>query len=277
MIHPTAIVDASARIAEDVLIGPYSVIGPDVSIGRGTVLHNHVIVAELTSIGRDNQIYPFAVVGADPQDRKFRGERARCVIGDRNRIREHVTVHRGTRNGGWVTRIGHDNLIMVGSHIAHDCQLASHITIANQVMLGGHVRVEDGANIGGGAGVHHFVTVGSCSFIGGLARINKDVPPFLIVEGNPAEVRSVNTIGMNRRGYDSHDIEAIKEAYRRLFRENDAAMIEKLGDLRAAFPHVDVIWRLCRALAAASEGVHGRALEVCRSDDKRAVEMKTAG
>lgn len=276
-IHPTAVIHESARIADSVTIGPYCVVGRDVTIGSGTILHNHVIIQSLTIIGRDNQIYPFAVLGADPQDRKFRGERVRCVIGDRNRIREHVTVHRGTSNGGWVTRLGNDNLIMVASHIAHDCKLGNHVTIANQVMLGGHVRVEDGANIGGGAGVHHFVTVGSCAFIGGLARITRDVPPFMIVEGNPAGVRAVNVIGMNRRGHHPRDIEAVKDAHRRLFRESDTAMIEKIGELHLDYPDVPAVNLLCRSLAAAAEGVHGRALEICRPDDKRAVEMKSAG
>ncbi len=270
-IHPTAIVDPSARIAESVQIGPCCVVGPDVSIGAGTVLHNHVTVQTLTTIGRDNEIYPFAVLGADPQDRKFRGEQADCIIGDRNRIREHVTIHRGTRNGGGVTTIGSDNLIMVAAHIAHDCQVADHTTIANQVMLAGHVRVEEGANIGGGAGIHHFVTVGTCSFVGGLARITRDVPPFMIVEGNPAEVRAVNSIALSRREYPPEHIEAVKDAFRRLFRDNDAAMGEKLTDLRCRYRHISAVTALCDALAAAANGVYGRALELNRIDDKRSL------
>ncbi len=191
-IHPTAIIHPSAEIEDSVLVGPHSVIGPEVVIGAGTILHNHVTIQSLTTIGRDNMIYPFAVLGADPQDRKWDGERATCQIGDCNCIREHVTIHRGTGNGGGVTTIGSDNLIMVAAHIAHDCRLGDHITIANQVMLAGHVRVEDGASAGGGAGIHHFVTIGTCAFVGGLARITRDVPPFMIVEGNPAEVRAIN-------------------------------------------------------------------------------------
>ncbi|MHC4413902.1 MAG: acyl-ACP--UDP-N-acetylglucosamine O-acyltransferase [Planctomycetota bacterium] len=270
-IHSTAIVDSSAEIAASVKIGPYCVIGPEVRLSLGTVLHNHVTIQALTSIGEDNEVYPFVVLGADPQDRKFQGERAHCVIGDRNRIREHVTVHRGTHNGGGVTQIGNDNLIMVSAHIAHDCRLADHLTIANQVMLAGHVQVEDGANIGGGAGVHHFATVGTCAFVGGLARITKDVPPFMIVEGNPAEVRAVNSIAMTRQGYDAEHIEAVKDAFRRLFRENDTATAEKLDDLRRCYPHIRAVMTLCDALAAAANGIHGRAREVDRADNKRAV------
>jgi UDP-N-acetylglucosamine acyltransferase len=269
-IHPTAIVDPSADIADTATIGPYCVIGPEVRVGRGTVLHNHVVVQGLTTIGRDNRIYPYAVLGAEPQDRKFRGERSFCVIGDRNRIREHVTVHRGTANGGNYTRIGNDNLIMVMAHIAHDCRIGDHVTVAN------HVRVEDGANVGGGAGVHHFATVGTCCFVGGLARITRDVPPFMIVEGNPAEVRAVNSIAMSRRGYPPDDIEAVKDAFRLLFRENGVAMSEKLPEVRGAFADVPAVTRLCDALAASAEGVHGRALEVTRHDDKRAIEIEAA-
>src|SRR5687767_4503183 len=179
-VHDTAIIDPTAHLADDVLVGPYCVIGPDVQIGEGTVLHNHVAIQSFTSIGRENVFYPFSVIGADPQDRKFHGERTRLKIGDRNKILEHVTIHRGTGNGGGLTRVGNDNLIMVAVHIAHDCILGDDICIANQVMLAGHVTIEDGANIGGGAGLHHFTTVGSCAFVGGLARITKDVPPFMI-------------------------------------------------------------------------------------------------
>ncbi len=275
-IHPTAIVDTAANIADSVTIGPYCVIGPDVTLGAGTVLHNHVIVQSLTTIGKDNEVYPFAVLGADPQDRKFQGEAAFCVIGDRNRIREHVTIHRGTANGGYYTRLGSDNLIMVAAHIAHDCTLGDRVTIANQVMLAGHVRIEDGANIGGGAGLHHFVTVGACAFVGGMARISRDVPPFMIVEGNPAEVRAVNSIAMNRGGYEPQAIDAVKDAFRRLFRDNGGTMTEKVAAVRTAVPHVQAVTALCDALSATAEGIHGRALEHTRVDDKRATEVQTA-
>jgi UDP-N-acetylglucosamine acyltransferase len=268
-IHPTAIVDPSARVAEDATIGPYCIIGANVQIGSGTVLQHHVCVEPLTQIGRENTIYPFAVIGAEPQDRKYQREQTCCVIGDRNLIREHVTVHRGTRNGGGITRIGNDNLLMVGVHVAHDCCIENGAVIANQVMLAGHVRVEDGANIGGGAGIHHFTTIGTCSFIAGLARIARDVPPFMIVEGNPAEVRAVNTIAMSRRGYPPEHIDAVKEAFRRLFRTNGAAISRKIDPLSRDYADVPAVQRLCVALSAAADGVHGRAREVFRHDNKR--------
>src|SRR5688572_24005399 len=268
-VHSTAIVDPSADLADSVVVGPYCIVGPEVTIDHGSVLHNHVAIQSLTSIGCDNVFYPFSVIGADPQDRKFRGERTVLEIGDGNKIREHVTIHRGTGNGGGVTRVGNDNLIMVAVHIAHDCILGDDICIANQVMLAGHVTIEDGANIGGGAGLHHFTTVGSCAFVGGLARITKDVPPFMIVEGNPAEVRAINSIAMTRRGYSPEHIDAVKEAYKRLYRDNGAPMSDKLVELKREYSDVPAVVQLCDALSAAADGVHGRALELKRPDDKR--------
>ena len=270
-IHPTAIVDSSARIAPSAEIGPYCVIGPEVTIGDRTRLHNHVVVHSLTTIGDDNEFFPFSVIGADPQDRKFSGERSICDIGSRNQIREHVTIHRGTANGGAVTRLGSDNLIMVAAHIAHDCVIGDEVVIANQVMVAGHVVIEDGANIGGGAGLHHFATIGTCAFVGGLARIAKDVPPFMIVEGNPAEVRALNSIAMTRRGYSPTDVDAMKDAFKRLYRDNGAPMVDKLEHLRRDYGAVAAVARLCDALEATADGVYGRALENARQDDKRIV------
>lgn len=269
-IHPTAVVHPAATLGAGVEVGPYCQVGPEVSLGDGTVLHNHVTIQALTTIGARNVVYPYAVLGADPQDRKWRGERATCEIGDGNIIREHVTVHRGTANGGGVTLLGDENLIMVAAHIAHDCRLGDHTTIANQVMLAGHVCVEDHANIGGGAGVHHFATVGRCAFVGGLARISKDVPPFMIVEGNPAEPRAINAIAMARHGYSSEHIEVMKDAFKRLYRDNHATVAEKVEALRRDYATVIPVITLCDALAATAGGIHGRARELERADDKRA-------
>jgi UDP-N-acetylglucosamine acyltransferase len=275
-IHPTAIIDPAAELAPCVEVGPYCVIGPDVRIGDHTRLHNHVVIHALTTIGTENEIFPFSVIGADPQDKKFAGEVATCLVGDRNKIREHVTIHRGTKNGGGVTVLGNDNLIMVAAHIAHDCIIGDEICVANQVMVAGHVRIEDGANIGGGAGLHHFTTIGTCAFVGGLARIAKDVPPYMIVEGNPAEVRAINSIAMSRRGYSPEHVEAVKDAYRRLYRDNGAPMAEKVEILRREYRDVPAIRTLCDALTATADGVHGRALENQRSDDKRVAAVVAA-
>jgi len=274
-IHQTSIISPDAKIADSVEIGAYCCVGPEVTIGAGTILHHHVVVQALTEIGEGNVVYPFSVIGADPQDRKWKGERSHCIVGHGNQIREHVTIHRGTVGGGSVTRVGDDNLVMVAAHLAHDCIVGSNIVIANQVMIAGHARIEDGANIGGGAGIHHFATVGSCSFIGGLARITKDVPPFMTVEGNPAEVRAVNSLAMTRRGYSPDEINAMKDAFRRLFRENGATMTEKLAELRQVYPGMVSIGMLCDALAATANGVNGRALERMRTDDKRAAHPPT--
>ena len=270
-IHPTAVIDPTAEIAEDVVVGPWCVIGPRVSIGAGTILRNHVVVESHTRFGRDNVVYPFVSIGGTPQDRKYRGEETWCVIGDRNHIREQVTIHRGTMIGGGATRIGDSNLLMVGVHVAHDCVIGNEVTIANAALLAGHVHVGDGATIGGNAAFHHFVTVGRASLVGGLARVNKDVPPYLIVEGSPARIRGHNHIQMSRRGASEMAVEAIRTAYRKLFCEAGAAMAVRINELRADFPAIRELHELCDALVASHAGVHGRALEVLRADDKRSV------
>lgn len=260
-IHPTSIVDPSAEIAADAIVGPYCVVGLDVRIGSGTHLHNHVSVQSNTTIGEDNQLYPFSVVGGDPQDKKFQGEATICEIGDRNQIREHVTIHRGTVSGGGKTTIGNDNLLMVGSHVAHDCILGSDIVIANQVMLAGHITVEDCATIGGGAGVNQFSRIGRCSYIGGLTRVTRDVPPYMIFEGTPAEARAVNIVAMSRRGYSEEVIDAMKEAYRRLFKENGGALVQRMEEvLKDLGEHIPV-QQLCEAMTASAAGRYGRSNE----------------
>ena len=268
-IHPTSIIDPSAELAESVIVGPYCVIGPQVVIGEGTVLHNHVTIQCNAVMGSFNTIYPYAVVAGDPQDRKYLGEHTTLTIGDRNTIREHVTIHRGTGNGGGTTSIGNGNLFMGGVHIAHDCILGDEITIANFAMLAGHIRIEDGVNIGGGAGIHHFATIGTCAFVAAMARVPKDVPPYMIVEGSPAEVRAINSIALIRRGFTPDHIDAIKDAYKRLYRDNGSAMADKIDELRREYVGIPAITRLCDALAASAEGVHGRAMELMRPDNKR--------
>lgn len=267
-IHPTAVVHPSASVADGATVGPWCIVGPEVIIGEGTVLHSHVVVESHTRIGTQNEIFPFAYVGGTPQDKKFIGEITRCEIGDRNLIREHATIHRGTANGGGMTRIGNDNLIMGNVHIAHDCMIRNGTILANNTMLAGHAVVEDFGNIGGGAGIHHFVVVGTCAFVGAMARVSKDVPPFMIVEGNPAEVRGHNHIALARRGYTEEDIEAMKEAYKRLFRDRGGQLGEKISGLQAKYPKSRSVEILCNAVNAQARGVHGRSLEVQRTDDR---------
>ena len=270
-IHPTAVVDPSAILAEDVVIGPWCVVGPKVSIGPRTVLRNHVVVESHTRMGADNIVYPFASIGGTPQDRKYRGEEPWSEIGDRNHNREQVTIHRGTETGGGKTVLGNGNLLMVGVHIAHDCRLADEVTLANAALLAGHVHVGTGATIGGNAAFHHFVTVGKASLVGGLARVSKDVPPYLIVEGSPARIRGHNHIQMTRRGLSEPSIEAVRTVYRRLFCEAGATMTARIEELRHEFPGLAEVHALCDALLSSASGVHGRALERLRPDDKRSV------
>jgi UDP-N-acetylglucosamine acyltransferase len=266
-IHPSAIVDSSAVISDDVEIGAFCWIGPNVEIGAGTVLMEHVHVKSNTTLGVNNIVHPFAALGGEPQDRKYHGEHTVLRIGDRNDIREHVTMHRGTGNGGGETVVGSDCLIMVGAHLAHDCIVGDHVTLANQAMLAGHVEMGDGSAVGGGAGLHHYVTVGRLAFIGGLARVARDVPPFVIVDGHSSEVRAVNMIGLTRQGLDQATLDAIKTAFRRLFRDSGPS-IDHLPSLRAEFAHVQQVLELCDAVDAANGGKHGRSREATRTDDR---------
>ena len=280
-VHPTAIIHPTARLAESVQVGPYCIVGPDVVIGDDCILHSHVVMPARTTIGRRNRFHSFSVVGDDPQDLKFKGEPTSLEMGDDNIVREHVTLHRGTGNGGGVTRVGSSNLLMVGCHVAHDCVIGSHVILANEVMLAGHVVVEDGAIVSGGVGVHHYATVGTCAFVGGLARVSRDVPPFMVVEGHPAEVRKPNNVGMERRGYSEGDVDAIREAFKRLYRDGNGrdgsngvtTMSERMGALRVDYPQCGPIRRLCDSLDASARGIHGRARELVRADDKRALRL----
>ena len=266
-IHPTAIIDASVTLAEDVEVGPYCVIGPGVTIGSGCVLRDHVTIVRDTDIGCHNTFHTACVVGGDPQDRKYAGEKSTCTIGDRNEIREHVTIHRGTANGGGCTTIGSECLLMVGCHIAHDCHLMNHVTLANQVMLAGHITIEDGASVAGGAGVHHFVTIGRLAFVGGLTRAIRDVPPFTICEGHPSDIRAINVIGMSRAGVSQEEIDAVKDSFKLLFRDA-RPLAERLSAVRDAYGPISSVQVLCDAMEAASVGPHGRAREASREDDK---------
>jgi UDP-N-acetylglucosamine acyltransferase len=274
-IHPTAVVDASVKLASGTVIGPWCVVGPEVTIGEDTELVSHVVIDRDTVIGRENVLHPFTIVGGPPQDKKYHGERTTLEVGDRNQIREYASIHRGTSNGGGVTVVGSDNLIMGCVHIAHDCRVGSGVILANNAMVAGHVTVCDGANVGGGAGLHHFVRVGTRSFVGAMARVSKDVPPFMIVEGNPAEVRGHNAIAMRRIGLADAEIEAMKDAYKRLFRDRGGSILAKLDALRADYGAFTSVMALCDAVLETTGGVHGRAQESGRSDDKRGVRVGT--
>jgi UDP-N-acetylglucosamine acyltransferase len=217
MIHATALVDPAAKIGADVSIGAYSIVGPDVEIGEGTAIGPHVVIEGATRIGHDNRIFQFASLGAEPQDKKFHGERSELVIGDRNVIREFTTFNRGTADGGGATRIGDDNWIMAYVHIAHDCQVGNQVVFANNATLAGHVEIGDFVILGGFTGVHQFCKIGAYAFTGMGSLINADVPPFVIVAGPYAKPRGINSEGLKRRGFDAARISAIKRAYRTLY------------------------------------------------------------
>ena len=219
MIHPTAIIDPAARIDDGVEVGAYSIIGPHVEIGAGTRVGPHVVIEGHTRIGRDNEIFQFCSIGAQPQDKKYDREDTRLEIGDRNTIREFCSFNVGTSQDAGVTRMGNDNWIMAYVHVAHDCQVGSNTIFANNATLAGHVHVGDWAILGGFTGVHQFVRVGAHSFCGVGTVLLQDLPPYVTVSGNPASPRGINSEGLKRRGFSADDIRAIKRAYKQLYRE----------------------------------------------------------
>jgi UDP-N-acetylglucosamine acyltransferase len=260
LIADTACVDPRAELDDDVEVGPYCIVGPDVRVGRGTRLIGHVCLLGVTTLGEFNVVSPFCVIGGDPQDVSYRGTRTRVEVGDHNVIREGVTINRGTEKEEGVTRIGSHNFLMATSHVAHDCKLGDRITIANGSMLGGHVHVESYASISGGVVVHHFATIGSYSFIGGQSRIFHDVPRFMIVDGNPSKVRCINIVGLKRNGISAEGIDALHEAHRLIYRAkmnvvHAAEILESHGHLT---PEVR---SLLQFIESQQEGKHGRARE----------------
>jgi UDP-N-acetylglucosamine acyltransferase len=218
MIDSRAVISPQAHIAANVAIGPFSVIGADVVIGAGTWIGPHAVINGPTSIGENNKIFQFASLGDAPQDKKYAGEPTRLEIGDRNVFRESVTVNRGTTHDKGVTRIGNDNLLMAYSHVAHDCQLGNQIVMANCATLGGHVEVGDFVTMGGLSAVHQFTKIGAYCFLAHNAAVTRDVPPYVLAVGRPAEPHSVNSVGLQRHGFSAEQIMNIRRAYRVLYR-----------------------------------------------------------
>ncbi len=216
-VHPTASIDPAARLGSDIVVGPYAVVGADVEIGDGCSVGAHAVIQGPTRIGRNNHIHAHAVLGGDPQDKKFRGERTELVIGDDNIIREFCTLNRGTGDGGGTTRIGNDNWILAYVHIAHDCQVGSHCVFSNNAALAGHVVVGDYVILAGYTLLHQFCRVGDHAFTAMGAKINADVPPFVLVGGDYAVPRGINSEGLKRRGFDADQIRAIRRAYKTLY------------------------------------------------------------
>jgi len=232
VIDARAIIAPEAQLAPDVTVGPFSIVGPHVRIGARTVIGPHVVVNGPTLIGEDNRIFQFASIGDAPQDKKYRGEPTRLVIGDRNVFRESCTINRGTTHDKGVTTIGSDNLFMAFSHVAHDCVIGNNTVFANSVAMGGHVEVGDWAILGGLVAIHQFTKIGAHAFLGGGAILSRDVPPYVMVAGNPAVPHGVNVEGLKRRGFSEEQIRHIREAYRVIYR-SDLKLSEALERLTA--------------------------------------------
>jgi UDP-N-acetylglucosamine acyltransferase len=232
VIHPTAIISPKAELGRNVHVGPYSIIGPGVILGDDCVLHSHVILECNARFGKGNEFFPFAAVGGKTQDLKYIGEPTALEVGDHNVFRENCTIHRGTHEE-LPTRIGSHNLFLCYSHVAHDCQLGDHIILSNNGSLAGHVSVGDYAIISGLAAAHQFCRIGKHSIIGGLSKIVQDVPPFMIVDGNPASTRGLNLVGLQRRGFPEEEIRDLKSAYKRLFLKKDISLANGVSSLKA--------------------------------------------
>ena len=218
-IHPTAIVDPRAEIDATASIGPYSVIGAHVVIGAGTTVGPHCVIDGRTTLGRDNHIFQFNSIGAIPQDKKYAGEPTELVIGDRNTIREFCTLNLGVPQAGGITTVGNDNWIMAYTHIAHDCHVGNHTTLANNTTLAGHVHLGDWVTVGGLTGIHQFVKIGAHAMLGFASAVTQDVPPFVLLNGNPAQARGYNLVGLRRRGFSAERLGAVKQMHKMLYRQ----------------------------------------------------------
>ncbi|MBV9521294.1 MAG: acyl-ACP--UDP-N-acetylglucosamine O-acyltransferase [Alphaproteobacteria bacterium] len=236
-IHPTAIVEAGARLAETVAIGPFCHVGADVELGEGVVLHGHAVIAGRTAIGANTRIFPFASIGHEPQDLKYAGEESRLVIGRDNIIREHVTMNPGTKGGGMETRIGDRCLFMVGVHVAHDCTVGNNVIMANNATLGGHVLIGDHAILGGLSAVHQFVRIGHHAMVGGMSGVERDVIPYGSVMGDRARLSGLNIIGMQRRGFAREEIQALRSAFQTLFGDG-GTFSERVDEIAGRFPEM---------------------------------------
>lgn len=263
-VHPLASIDPRAELAADVAVGPFCVIGPHVTLGPGCRLHNNVTLSGHTTVGSDNVFFPNCVIGTAPQDKKFRGEPTRLVIGDGNMIREAVTIHVGTAVGGGVTQIGDNNLLMVNCHVGHDVKIGNDCVLGNNVMLAGHCEIGSRVSLMGGAALHHFVSVGDYAFIGGYSRIHYDVPPYVKVDGAD-EIRAINVVGLRRGGINDDDIAALDVAGRRLFIGRKKPMAVVIRELMAEENLNARAREMIDFLRRRNLGRHGRYLESLRT------------
>ena len=277
-IHPTAVVAEGAELGADVEIGPYPVVGPAVVIGDRTRIGPQVVIDGVTRLGSDNLIVGQASLGGAPQDLSYRGEPTQLTIGDRNTIREFVTINRGTIKGGGLTRVGSDCLLMACSHVAHDCTLEDRVILANGALLAGHVQVGEGASISGACVAHHFLSIGRYSYCGGMSRISQDVPPFMLIEGHPARVRRVNDVGLERAGFSTEEIEHLHRAFRRIWRSKTTEpRREILQDLRNELGTSRAVMELVEALERTELGLKGRYLESKRAEFAKLGQARILG
>jgi UDP-N-acetylglucosamine acyltransferase len=251
-IHPSAIVEPGARLAEAVKVGPFCVVGATAELGEGVELLSHVAIAGRTSIGAGTRIFPFASIGHAPQDMKFKGEASRLVIGRNNVIREHVTMNPGTEGGGMVTQIGDNCLFMVGVHVAHDCIIGNGVIMANNATLAGHVKIGDFAVFGGLSAVHQFVRIGQHAMVGGVTGVERDVIPYGSVLGDRARLNGLNLVGMQRRGYSRDEIQALRTAYEMLFDAENGTLGERRAAVAGRFPDVRPVREVLDFIAADS-------------------------
>ena len=233
MIHKTAIINPKASISKNVKIGPYSIIGPNVKIGENTEIQSHVSIVGQTIVGNNNKIYPFASIGNDPQDMKYKGEKTKLIIGDNNSIREYSTINPGTIQGGGVTKIGNNNLIMIGAHIAHECILGDEIVIANNAAIAGHAEIGDNVILGGNCGVHQFTRIGKMAMVGGMTGVSRDIIPYGLSTGNRNILNGINIIGLRRKNIPNKDIISLTEAYKQIFKSEN--LTENLKNLENEF------------------------------------------
>ena len=250
-IHPTAIVAPGARLADDVVVGPYCVVGDHVALAAGVTLKSHVVVEGRTTIGERTRVFPFASIGHEPQDLKYDGETSSLEIGSDNTIREHVTMNPGTAGGGMVTRVGDHCLFMIGAHVAHDCQIGNYVILVNNATLGGHVVMEDFAILGGLSAVHQFVRVGRHAMIGGMSGVERDVIPYGQVMGDRARLNGLNIIGMQRRGFSRDDIQGLRSAYNCLFGDG-GTLAERVDEVARRFGGIGPVDELVAFIRADS-------------------------
>jgi len=264
-IHPTAQIDPKARLGEGVAVGPGAFIGPDVTVGDNCVVGHGSHIEGKTTLGANNILHPYVCLGTPPQDLKWHGEKTELIVGSDNVFREFVTINVGTPTGAGVTRIGDRNYFMISSHVGHDCEVDDEVILVNAVLLGGHCKVESGAKIMGAAAANPFVTVGKMSYVGGLTRIIRDVPPYMIIEGSRAEVRRVNDVGLQRAGYSPESIGSLNQAFRKIYkRSRELNRLKAFDEIEADRDASEEVLYLVQFLRRSLQGRHGRYRESLR-------------